>query len=195
MPAGLLLLPISVRLASAFAGVHAALAKALLTTGREHELSARVVDLRTSQARIIAAADAERRRLERDLHDGAQQRLVAVALNLRIARERMKRGDDALDLVTMAGDEAQRAIGELRDLARGIHPAVLTERGLGPALRDVAGRCPIPVDVARVAGGALPADGRGDGLLRRLRGADQRGQVRRGVGGVGSPSGARTTGS
>ena len=74
--------------------------RALLTTGREHELSARVVDLRTSQARIIAAADAERRRLERDLHDGAQQRLVAVALNLRIARERMKRGDDALDLVT-----------------------------------------------------------------------------------------------
>ena len=147
VPTGLLLLPISVRLASAFAGVHAALAKALLTTGREHELSARVVDLRTSQARIIAAADAERRRLERDLHDGAQQRLVAVALNLRIASERMKRGDDALDLVTMAGDEAQRAIGELRDLARGIDPAVLTERGLGPALRDVAGRCPIPVDV------------------------------------------------
>jgi signal transduction histidine kinase len=148
VPAGLLVLPISVRLASAFAGVHAALAKALLTTGREHELSARVVDLRTSQARIIAAADAERRRLERDLHDGAQQRLVAVALNLRIARERIARGDDALDLVTMAGDEAQRAIGELRDLARGIHPAVLTERGLGPALRDVAGRCPVPVDVA-----------------------------------------------
>ena len=86
--------------ASAFAGVHAAVARALLTTSREHELSARVVDLRTSQARIIAAADAERRRLERDLHDGAQQRLVAVALNLRIAGERMKRGDDALDLVT-----------------------------------------------------------------------------------------------
>ena len=147
VPAGLLLLPIGVRAASAFAGVHAALARALLTTGREVELSARVVDLRTSQARIIAAADAERRRLERDLHDGAQQRLVAVALNLRIARERMRRGDDALDLVSQAGDEAQRAIGELRDLARGIHPAVLTERGLGPALKDVAGRCPVDVDV------------------------------------------------
>jgi len=147
IPAGLILLPISVRLASAFAGVHAALARALLTTSREHELSERVVDLRTSQARIIAAADAERRRLERDLHDGAQQRLVAVALNLRIARERMARGDDALDLVTLAGDEAQRAIGELRDLARGIHPAVLTERGLGPAIKDLAGRCPVPVDV------------------------------------------------
>ena len=147
LPAGLVLLPISVRALSAFAGIHAAVARALLTTSRESELNARVVDLRTSQARIIAAADAERRRLERDLHDGAQQRLVAVALNLRVASERLKRGDDALDLVDQAGDEAQRAIGELRDLARGIHPAVLTERGLGPALRDVAGRCPVPVTV------------------------------------------------
>ena len=147
LPAGLVLLPISVRALSAFAGIHAAVARALLTTSREVELNARVVDLRTSQARIIAAADAERRRLERDLHDGAQQRLVAVALNLRVARERMHRGEDALDLVSQAGDEAQRAIGELRDLARGIHPAVLTDRGLGPALRDVAGRCPVAVTV------------------------------------------------
>ena len=181
LPAGLVLLPISVRALSAFAGIHAAVARALLTTSRESELNARVVDLRTSQARIIAAADAERRRLERDLHDGAQQRLVAVALNLRVASERLKRGDDALDLVDQAGDEAQRAIGELRDLARGIHPAVLTERGLGPALRDVAGRCPVPVTVIDELRRALPADGRGDRLLRRLRGADERGQVRRGV--------------
>jgi signal transduction histidine kinase len=147
LPAGLVLLPISVRALSAFAGVHAAVARALLTTSRESELNARVVDLRTSQTRIIAAADAERRRLERDLHDGAQQRLVAVALNLQIARERLHRGEDALELVSQAGDEAKRAIGELRDLARGIHPAVLTERGLGPALRDVAGRSPVPVTV------------------------------------------------
>jgi signal transduction histidine kinase len=146
-PVGLILLPIAVRALSAFAGIHATVAKALLTTSREVELNARVIDLRTSQARIIAAADGERRRLERDLHDGAQQRLVAVALNLRIARERMTRGEDALELVSDAGDEAQRAIGELRDLARGIHPAVLTDRGLGPALRDVAGRSPVPVRV------------------------------------------------
>ena len=179
LPAGLILLPIAVRALSAFAGVHAACARALLTTGREVELSARVVDLRTSQARIIAAADAERRRLERDLHDGAQQRLVAVALNLRVARERMNRGEDALELVSQAGDEAQRAIGELRDLARGIHPAVLTERGLGPALRDVAGRCPVPVTVLDWPEERFADDGRGDGVLRRLRGADQRRQVRR----------------
>jgi signal transduction histidine kinase len=145
--AGLVLLPIAVRALGAFAGIHAMVARALLTTSREVELNARVVDLRTSQARIIAAADGERRRLERDLHDGAQQRLVAVALNLGIARERLNRGEDALELVSQAGNEAQRAIGELRDLARGIHPAVLTDRGLGPALRDVAGRSPVPVDV------------------------------------------------
>ena len=149
LPAGLVLLPISVRALSAFAGIHAAVARALLTTSRESELNARVVDLRTSQARIIAAADAERRRLERDLHDGAQQRLVAVALNLRVASERLKRGDDALDLVAQAGDEAQRAIGELRDLARGIHPAVLTERGLGAGAARRRGprrRCPVDRD-------------------------------------------------
>jgi len=146
LPAGLVLLPISVRALSGFAGIHAAVARALLTTSRESELSARVVDLRTSQARIIAAADAERRRLERDLHDGAQQRLVAVALNLQVARERLTRGDDALDLVAQAGDEAKRAIGELRDLARGIHPAVLTERGLGPAIESLAERTPVAVE-------------------------------------------------
>ena len=173
------------RALSTFAGIHAAVARALLTTSREVELSARVIDLRTSQARIIAAADGERRRLERDLHDGAQQRLVAVALNLRVARERLKRGEDALELVSQAGDEAQRAIGELRDLARGIHPAVLTDRGLGPALRDVAGRSPVPVDVLDVARRALSDDDRGDRLLRRLRGADQRRQVRRGERGHG----------
>jgi signal transduction histidine kinase len=143
IPAGLVLLPIAVRALGAFAGIHAACARALLTRSREVQLSARV----DAQARIIAAADAERRRLERDLHDGAQQRLVAVALNLRVAGDRLRRGEDALELVSQAGDEAQRAIGELRDLARGIHPAVLTERGLGPALRDVAARCPVPVTV------------------------------------------------
>jgi signal transduction histidine kinase len=155
--AGVVLLPIAVRALGAFAGIHAAVARALLTTSREVELSARVIDLRTSQARIIAAADGERRRLERDLHDGAQQRLVAVALNLRIARERMNRGEDALELVSQAGDEAQRAIGELRDLARGIHPAVLTDRGLGPALRDVAGRSVVPVNLLAWPAERFPA--------------------------------------
>jgi signal transduction histidine kinase len=153
MVAGLVLLPIAVRAASAFASIHAGFARMMLTAPPDPE----VAGLRSSQARIIAAADAERRRLERDLHDGAQQRLVAVALQLRMARDRLQRGDDALELVTQAGDEAQRAIGELRDLARGIHPAVLTERGLGAALRDVVARAPLAVDLLEVPPERFPS--------------------------------------
>jgi signal transduction histidine kinase len=147
MVVGVALAPLAVRLTSAFAIIHALIARALLTASPDPELSARVVDLRSSRARLVAAADAERRRLERDLHDGAQQRLVAMALQLRMARDRLARGDDALELVASAGDEAQKAIAELRDLARGIHPAVLTERGLEPALEDLARRAPLPVEV------------------------------------------------
>ena len=95
---GLLLLPICVRVTSAFATLHATFARMMLTASTDPE----VATLRSSQARIIAAADAERRRLERDLHDGAQQRLVAVALQLRMARDRLARGEDALELVSVA---------------------------------------------------------------------------------------------
>jgi signal transduction histidine kinase len=151
--AGLILLPIAVRGASAFATLHATFARMMLTAPTDPE----VATLRSSQARIIAAADSERRRLERDLHDGAQQRLVAVALQLRMARDRLARGDDALELVTVAGDEAQKAIGELRDLARGIHPAVLTERGLEAALRDVVARAPLPVDLVEAPAERFPS--------------------------------------
>jgi signal transduction histidine kinase len=154
---GLALAPLAVRLISAFATIHALVARTLLTASPDPELSARVVDLRSSRARLVAAADAERRRLERDLHDGAQQRLVAMALQLRMARDRLARGDDALELVSAAGDEAQAAIAELRDLARGIHPAVLTERGLEPALRDLANRAPVPVEVLEAPDERFPA--------------------------------------
>ncbi|HEY7077207.1 MAG TPA: sensor histidine kinase [Solirubrobacteraceae bacterium] len=147
MVVGLALAPLAVRLMSAFASVHALVARTLLTASPDPELSARVVDLRSSRARLVAAADAERRRLERDLHDGAQQRLVAMALQLRMAKDRLARGDDALELVTSAGDEAQKAIAELRDLARGIHPPVLTDRGLEAAISALADRSAIPVTV------------------------------------------------
>jgi signal transduction histidine kinase len=157
MVVGLALAPLAVRLMSAFASVHALVARTLLTASPDPELSARVVDLRSSRARLVAAADAERRRLERDLHDGAQQRLVAMALQLRMAKDRLARGDDALELVTSAGDEAQKAIAELRDLARGIHPAVLTERGLDPALHDLANRAPVPVEVVEAPEERYPA--------------------------------------
>jgi signal transduction histidine kinase len=114
--------------------------------------------LRASRARIVAAADAARRRLERDLHDGAQQHLVAVAATLRLARARI--GDDpttARDHLDAAIDALATATAELRELARGIHPAVLTEGGLGPALAGLAGRAPLAVALADVPGERLPA--------------------------------------
>ena len=100
-------------------------------------------DLAASRARIVQAGDAERRRLERNLHDGAQQRLVSLALMLRLAARRHP--DDAE--LGLAGEELSHALKELRELARGIHPAVLTERGLEPAVRALADRAPLPVEL------------------------------------------------
>ena len=104
-------------------------------------------ELRASRARIVEAADAERRRLERDLHDGAQSRLVALSLTLRTAR--LRAGDDPklAELLDLASEELKTSLAELRELARGIHPAVLTDRGLEPALRTLADRAPVPVEV------------------------------------------------
>jgi signal transduction histidine kinase len=112
------------------------------------ELEAKVKELRTSRSRLVEVGARERRRLERDLHDGAQQRLVALALNLRMARERLDGdGGEAGRLLDSAHAELGRALGELRELARGIHPAVLSDRGLGAAIELLAGRAPFPVDV------------------------------------------------
>ena len=136
--------------------------------------------LAASRARIVAAGDAERRRLERNLHDGAQQRLVSLALTLRLAARRHPNDPD----LELAGEELTFALEELRELARGIHPAVLTERGLEPAVESLAARAPLPVEVSIDLGGAAARAGRGRGLLRRRRGADQRRQVRVRVRGV-----------
>ncbi|MCC6223646.1 MAG: hypothetical protein IT201_09185, partial [Thermoleophilia bacterium] len=94
---------------------------------------------------------------ERNLHDGAQQRLVSLALSLRLAGARV-RSDPAgtEELLATAGDELALALGELRELARGIHPAILTDRGLGPALEALAARSPVPVEVALPTGERLP---------------------------------------
>ena len=114
-------------------------------------------ELEDARSRIIAAADAERRRIERDLHDGAQQRLVALALNLRMAEQRVESGDPgAAELVRQAGEEANLALKELRDLARGIHPAILTNRGLPAALDDLASRATVPVEVVAKPDERLP---------------------------------------
>ena len=120
-------------------------------------LTAQVTELQDARSRIIAAADAERRRIERDLHDGAQQRLVALALNLRMAEQRADDGDPAAaELVRQAGEEANLALKELRDLARGIHPAILTNRGLPAALEDLASRATVPVEVMATPDERLP---------------------------------------
>ena len=120
-------------------------------------LTAQVTELQDARSRIIAAADAERRRIERDLHDGAQQRLVALALNLRMAEAKAASGDPAAaELVRQAGEEAQLALKELRDLARGIHPAILTNRGLPAALEDLAARATVPTDVIAAPTERLP---------------------------------------
>jgi PAS domain S-box-containing protein len=109
---------------------------------------ARTEELRASRIRIVEAADAARRRIERDLHDGAQQRLVALGLEVRMARARVtKDPGSAAPLLERIGEELAEASSELRELARGIHPAVLTERGLAPAIAALADRAPVPVDI------------------------------------------------
>jgi PAS domain S-box-containing protein len=105
-------------------------------------------ELRRSRARIVEAGDVERRRLERNLHDGAQQRLVSLSLGLRLAQARLKSDPlEAERLLEGAAEELSHALAELRELARGIHPAVLTDRGLGAALETLAARAPLPVDL------------------------------------------------
>jgi signal transduction histidine kinase len=136
---------------------YGAYAEVLLGSNEDPAVTAAMTDLRDARSRIIEAADAERRRIERDLHDGAQQRLVALSLNLRMAEKRAAEGDPAAaELVRSAGEEANLALKELRDLARGIHPAMLTNRGLTAALDDLAARASVPVEIVAVPPQRLP---------------------------------------
>ena len=112
------------------------------------ELRARVEELRASRARIVEAGYAERRRVERDLHDGAQQRLISLALNLRLARSKLGGDSEAASLLDEASVELEQATAELRELARGIHPGLLTDRGLVPAVEALALRAPVPVELS-----------------------------------------------
>jgi PAS domain S-box-containing protein len=112
------------------------------------QLRQRLEELQASRARIVAVADQERRRLERNLHDGAQQRLVSVSLTLRLAHGRLESEPaGASELLQAANEELSTALEELRELARGIHPAVLTDRGLGPAIESLVTRTPVPVQI------------------------------------------------
>ncbi len=122
------------------------------------EVQAQLEQVRASRTRIVQAGDAERRRLERDLHDGAQQRLVTLSLALGMARSRAAGADPELvSLIESAGKEAQEALVELRELARGIHPAVLTETGLCGGIQALAERSPVATTITAVPAGRLPA--------------------------------------
>ena len=143
---GVLVLLAAPQLTRGLAVADAAFARRLLAPPRD--LAARVTELELSRERVVDAAEAERRRIERDLHDGAQQRLVALAMEL--GRAKAKFADDidaAKDLVDQAHTEAKAALTELRNLVRGVHPPVLTDRGLDAALSGLAALSPVPVDV------------------------------------------------
>jgi signal transduction histidine kinase len=138
------------------------LARALLGPGPREEMTQRLEALARSRADIVAAADAERRRIERDLHDGAQQRLVSLAMNLGMARERFTSAPEPMRrAIAEAHDEALVALSELREFIRGLHPAVLNDRGLDAAMSGLAARAPVPVrlrvDVPRPASPSIEA--------------------------------------
>ena len=154
---------------------------------RERDVAeARAAELRVARRRIIEAADAARAQLERDLHDGAQQQFISALLQLRLAeRTASSDPDRARELRRQAIELASGGIGELRRLAAGIHPAILTDRGLGPAVQALASQLPLVVSVVRRPGRAAAGPGRGQRLLLRLGGADQRGQARAGPRGDG----------
>ena len=143
---GLVVLLAAAQLTRGLAVADAAMSRRLL--GPRRDLAARVTELEISRERVVDAAETERRRIERDLHDGAQQRLVALAMELGRAKAKFADDPDAARiLVGQAHAQAKEALTELRNLVRGVHPPVLTERGLDAALSGLAALCPIPVDV------------------------------------------------
>ena len=137
----------------------AAVRLALENERLQAEVLAQLDQLRASRVRIVETGDSERRRLERDLHDGAQQRLLALSYDLRLARAQAQADGDGQSgsLLTQATDQAQAALGELRELAHGIYPAILAEAGLTPALATLADAAPLPAELRHAAEGRYPA--------------------------------------
>jgi signal transduction histidine kinase len=138
-----------------FESVVAAARLAMENERLQAEVGAQLAEVRRSRTRIVEAADLERRRVERDLHDGAQQRLISASLALTMLRREVEGRPDLEHLVSDAGGTVDAAIDELRTLARGIHPAILTDEGLVAAVESLVDRLPLPVDVH-------------DGLTRRV---------------------------
>jgi signal transduction histidine kinase len=142
----LALLPVAPWLAWGVARVDQVAARALLGPSRGEQLAQRVETLARSRADVVAATDAERRRIERDLHDGTQQQLVSLAMNLGMARASLTDAPEpARQAIEQAHDQATQALAELRDFVRGLHPAVIDDRGLDAALSGIAARAPLPV--------------------------------------------------
>ena len=137
----------------------AAVQLALENERLQAEALAQLDQLRASRVRIVETGDLERRRLERDLHDGAQQRLLALSYDLRLAHAQAQADGDMVtgSLLTRATDQAQATLEELRELAHGIYPAILTEAGLAAALATLADEAPLPVELHTVAEGRYPA--------------------------------------
>ena len=143
-----LLLILAPQATMALAAVERTVVRWLLGPHGPSDLARRVDELELSRSAAVSSAEAERHRIERDLHDGAQQRLVALAMDLGRARERFdSEPERARQLVNEAHEEAKAALAELRNLALGIHPAVLTDRGLDAALSALVSRCPVPVSL------------------------------------------------
>jgi signal transduction histidine kinase len=155
LAAAALLLPLAAYPVTAWAGARSALARAILAH-RELELDERLVEVTHSRARLVDAFELERRRIERDLHDGAQQRLVALTVALGLARIDLAPGSEAATQVDAAHEQAKVALAELRELIRGVHPQVLTDRGLPAAVDDAAGRSPVRVATDVVLPRRLP---------------------------------------
>lgn len=148
--AGWLLLAAAPHAVRALATVDRGLIAALLGPTASESLSREMSNLEASRVASVGAASTERARIERDLHDGVQPRLVAAAMELGLARDRLASGqpvDRVDELLARAHDETKAAITELRELVRGIHPAILVDRGLEPALSSLAGRLPFPIDL------------------------------------------------
>jgi signal transduction histidine kinase len=145
---GLALLLSAPWLTRVLAAEDAAVARWLLGPGRRDDLTARIGELETSRAGVVDAAETERRRIERDLHDGAQQRLVSLAMELGRARAKFASDPQAAEaIVGQAHEQAKEALTELRNLVRGVHPPVLSDRGLDAALSGLAALSPVPVTV------------------------------------------------
>jgi signal transduction histidine kinase len=154
--AGVLLLPVVPYLVTLVAGADATVARALLFTGPDDNLRAELTEVSASRARLAGAFEAERRRIERDLHDGAQQKLVSLTMQLGLARLDLPPDSPAAAAVAAAHDQARQLMAELRELIHGIQPQILTDLGLPAALDELADQSAIPVTVDAQLDGRLP---------------------------------------